>query len=106
MPHCLRFDRHQTDRACAFARASAGNKSPARTAMIAITTSNSIKVKAAGRRLLPPANLRWMSAALLKRASLNDRSAFPFSARPKDAEATMGRQVWRQFFPAGSNDGH
>src|SRR5580698_4469864 len=45
MPSCLSCDAHWVRRALALAEARAGNNSPARIAMMAITTSNSISVK-------------------------------------------------------------
>ena len=44
--NCLRLFLHLVWRACSLARASAGRSMAARMAMMAITTSNSIKVKA------------------------------------------------------------
>ena len=48
---CFTFDKHVTCLARSFALAKAGKRMPARMAMMAITTNNSIKVKA-GSRLL------------------------------------------------------
>src|SRR5437588_1847605 len=45
IPTCRVFERHGVLRACARARAKTGNRIAARMAMIAITTSNSIRVK-------------------------------------------------------------
>src|ERR1051325_3308356 len=45
MPDCLVFERHCVLRACARAWAKTGNRIAARTAIIAMTTSNSIRVK-------------------------------------------------------------
>ena len=50
MDSCLRLLTHWIDSALALALASAGNNKLARIAMIAMTTSNSIRVKPTGRR--------------------------------------------------------
>src|SRR5258708_40311061 len=55
IPACLRFDRHFTALAFCLARASAGSNIAARMAMMAITTSSSISVKAWG--ILPDVEL-------------------------------------------------
>src|SRR5262245_48403514 len=49
--NCFTFDIQLIWRARSFALARAGKRSPARMAMMAITTNNSIKVKAEGRGL-------------------------------------------------------
>src|SRR5262245_26851701 len=54
-PSCLRLLMQRVSRALSFALAIAGRSSDARMAMIAMTTSNSIKVKAIG----PVAVLAW-----------------------------------------------
>src|SRR4051812_18792292 len=46
MPHWRRLDMHLASLARAFARLKAGSSSEARMAMMAITTNNSISVKA------------------------------------------------------------
>src|SRR3954451_4543300 len=46
MPHCRKLDKQLIDCALPLARESAGRSIAARMAMMAITTSNSIKVKA------------------------------------------------------------
>ena len=47
-PICLWLFRQAVDRPFSFARAKAGRSSPANIAMMAITTSNSIRVKPSG----------------------------------------------------------
>src|ERR1044071_712991 len=54
--------------ACAFARASAGNNKPARMAMMAITTSNSIRVKPDPAAAAPEAWPALLAAANSERA--------------------------------------
>src|ERR1017187_9951018 len=78
---CLRFARHLMPSALSLALVSAGSNKAARMAMIAITTNNSIKVKAKPRRGRPrdlsPASFARGIIGLKCRLTLQSKTARP-----------------------------
>src|SRR5438445_4271916 len=102
VPSCFRFDRHILERAFSRARAKTGKRIAARMAMMAITTSNSIRVKPE-RRAVPRRPLG--SSALLARMdfppreeSKDDNVGPPYSSL-RSRRLLHGRCGARRCFP-------